>query len=120
LPIGRASGVDIAVPVNLKAEILAMLAAGRAGADIARIFRVHHATISRIATEARTISTESVIVFLTISCWLNQCDELTGRSLSSLHHPAYSAAGPPWGASLWKADSLLISMAYCTLRRATY
>ena len=39
-----------------RAEILAMLADGRAGAEIARIFRVHRATISRIAAEARTVS----------------------------------------------------------------
>ncbi|HVI80090.1 MAG TPA: hypothetical protein VM715_18390 [Candidatus Acidoferrum sp.] len=37
-----------------KIEILAMLAAGRAGAEIARIFRVYRATISRIAAAART------------------------------------------------------------------
>jgi DNA invertase Pin-like site-specific DNA recombinase len=36
-----------------RAEILDMLAAGRTGADVARIFRVHRATISRIAAEAR-------------------------------------------------------------------
>jgi hypothetical protein len=30
-----------------------MLAAGRSGADVARIFRVHRATIGRIAAEAR-------------------------------------------------------------------
>jgi hypothetical protein len=33
-----------------------MLAAGRAGAEIARIFRVHRATISRVIAEARTVS----------------------------------------------------------------
>ena len=33
-----------------------MLAAGRAGAEIARNFRVHRATISGIAAEARTIT----------------------------------------------------------------
>jgi hypothetical protein len=33
-----------------------MLAAGRVGAEIARIFRVHRATVSRIATEARAVS----------------------------------------------------------------
>lgn len=38
-----------------RAEILAMLAAGPAGAEIARIFRFHRATISRIAAEARTM-----------------------------------------------------------------
>ena len=42
--------------VHKKTEILAMLAAGRAGAEIARIFRVHRATIGRITAEARTVS----------------------------------------------------------------
>jgi hypothetical protein len=32
-----------------------MLAAGRSGADVARLFRVHRATIGRIAAEARAI-----------------------------------------------------------------
>jgi hypothetical protein len=36
-----------------RTEILDMLAAGRSGADVARIFRVHRATIGRIAAEAR-------------------------------------------------------------------
>ena len=36
-----------------------MLAAGRVGADIARIIRVQRATISRIAAEARATSAEA-------------------------------------------------------------
>jgi hypothetical protein len=36
-----------------------MLAAGRTGAEIARIFRVHRATISRIAAEARSLATDA-------------------------------------------------------------
>jgi hypothetical protein len=40
-------------------EDLAMLAAGRAGAEVARLFRVHRATISRIAAEARAASAEA-------------------------------------------------------------
>ena len=39
-----------------KAEILAMLAAGRASAEIAGIFRVHRTIISRVIAEARTVS----------------------------------------------------------------
>jgi DNA invertase Pin-like site-specific DNA recombinase len=38
-----------------KAEILDMLASGRrTAAEVARLFRVHRATISRVAAEART------------------------------------------------------------------
>ena len=36
-----------------RTEILGMLAAGRSRADVARLFRVHRATIGRIAAEAR-------------------------------------------------------------------
>ena len=54
---GRTGGRRPKLMAQQRAEILAMLAAGRAGAEIARIFRVHRATISRIAAEARTIST---------------------------------------------------------------
>jgi hypothetical protein len=42
-----------------RTEILGMLAAGRTGADIARIFRVHRATISRIVAGARTIANDA-------------------------------------------------------------
>jgi hypothetical protein len=44
-----------------KTEILAMLAAGRVGAEIARIFRVHRATISRVAAEARIVSLKTEV-----------------------------------------------------------
>jgi DNA invertase Pin-like site-specific DNA recombinase len=36
-----------------RSEVLDMLAAGRNAAEIARIFRVHRATISRLAAQAR-------------------------------------------------------------------
>jgi hypothetical protein len=39
-----------------------MLAAGRAGAEIVRIFRVHPATIRRIAAEARAIPAKAELV----------------------------------------------------------
>ena len=51
-PLERAAA-DIAL-YGYSNEILAMLAAGRASADIARIFRVHRVTASRIAAELRT------------------------------------------------------------------
>ena len=50
---GRKGGRRPKLPAHQKTEILAMLAAGRSGADVARIFRVHRATISRIASAAR-------------------------------------------------------------------
>jgi len=53
---GRKGGRRPKLMAHQKTEILAMLAAGRAGAEIARIFRVHRATISRVAAEARTVS----------------------------------------------------------------
>ena len=53
---GRKGGRRSKLVPRQRAEILAMLADGRAGAEIARIFRVHRATISRIAAEARTVS----------------------------------------------------------------
>ncbi len=52
---GRRGGRRPKLLAHQRSEILAMLAAGRAGAEIARIFRVHRATISRIAAEARAI-----------------------------------------------------------------
>jgi hypothetical protein len=50
LPSGRAGGGRYC-PIRLfkQAEILAMLAAGSASADIARSFRVHRATASRVS-----------------------------------------------------------------------
>jgi DNA invertase Pin-like site-specific DNA recombinase len=53
---GRKGGRRSKLMPRQRTEILAMLAAGRAGAEIARIFRVHRATISRIAAEARSVS----------------------------------------------------------------
>lgn len=53
---GRKGGRRPKLTAQQKTEILAMLAAERAGAEIARIFRVHRATISRVAAEARTVS----------------------------------------------------------------
>jgi DNA invertase Pin-like site-specific DNA recombinase len=50
---GRKGGRRPKLMPHQKSEILGMLAAGRSGADVARIFRVHRATISRIAAEAR-------------------------------------------------------------------
>jgi DNA invertase Pin-like site-specific DNA recombinase len=56
---GRRGGRRSKLAPRQRAEILVMLADGRAGAEIARIFRVHRATISRIAAEARTRSAEA-------------------------------------------------------------
>ena len=53
---GRKGGRRPKLTAHQKTEILAMLAAGRAGAEIARIFRVHRATISRVIAEARIVS----------------------------------------------------------------
>lgn len=53
---GRKGGRRPKLTAHQKTEILAMLVTGRAGAEIARIFRVHRATISRVAAEARAAS----------------------------------------------------------------
>ena len=53
---GRKGGRRPKLTAHQKTEILAMLAAGRAGAEIARIFRVHRAAISRVIAEARIVS----------------------------------------------------------------
>ena len=58
---GRKGGRRPKLMAHQKTEILAMLAAGRAGAEIARIFRVHRATISRVAAEARIVSLRTEI-----------------------------------------------------------
>jgi len=52
---GRIGGRRPTLMPHQRTEILGMLAAGRSGADVARIFRVHRATIGRIAAEARAI-----------------------------------------------------------------
>jgi DNA invertase Pin-like site-specific DNA recombinase len=53
---GRIGGRRPTLMPHQRTEILGMLAAGRSGADVARLFRVHRATIGRIAAEARTTS----------------------------------------------------------------
>jgi DNA invertase Pin-like site-specific DNA recombinase len=50
---GRKGGRRPKLVADQRAEILGMLDAGRTAADVARIFQVHRATISRIAAEAR-------------------------------------------------------------------
>ena len=50
---GRVGGRRPILVPRQRIEILDMLAAGRSGADVARIFRVHRATIGRIAAAAR-------------------------------------------------------------------
>lgn len=50
---GRTGGRRPVLLPHQRAEVLDMLATGRSGADVARIFRVHRATIARIAAEAR-------------------------------------------------------------------
>ena len=53
---GRKGGRRPKLSSEQKAEILEMLASGRkTAADVGRIFRVHRATISRVAAEARTV-----------------------------------------------------------------
>lgn len=56
---GRTGGRRPKLLARQRAEVLGMLAAGRTGADVARIFRVHRATISRIAAEARAMVAEA-------------------------------------------------------------
>jgi DNA invertase Pin-like site-specific DNA recombinase len=56
---GRTGGRRPKLLAQQRTEILGMLAAGRTGADVARIFRVHRATISRIVAEARTMATDA-------------------------------------------------------------
>ena len=52
---GRKGGRRPKLSPEQKAEILDMLASGRrTAADVARLFRVHRATVSRVAAEART------------------------------------------------------------------
>jgi DNA invertase Pin-like site-specific DNA recombinase len=50
---GRRGGRQPKFTQEQRSEIIAMLTAGRSAADIARLFRVHHATISRIAAQNR-------------------------------------------------------------------
>ena len=51
---GRSGGRRPKLEPDQRREILGMLAAGRSAADVARLFRVHRATISRIVAEARS------------------------------------------------------------------
>ena len=53
---GRKGGRRPKLMPQQKTEILGLLAAGCRGADVARIFGVHRATIGRIAAEARATS----------------------------------------------------------------
>ena len=50
---GRCGGRQPKLSPQQQAEVLAMLTGGRSAADVARLFRVHRATISRIASSAR-------------------------------------------------------------------
>lgn len=56
---GRTGGRRPKLLAQQRTEILGMLAAGRTAAAVARIFRVHRATISRVVAEARTIATDA-------------------------------------------------------------
>lgn len=49
---GRQGGRQPKLSPEQQAEVLTMLKAGRSAADMARLFRVHRATISRIASKA--------------------------------------------------------------------
>lgn len=49
---GRGGGRQPKLTPQQQAEVLAMLSSGRSAADIARLFRVHRTTISRIASNA--------------------------------------------------------------------
>jgi len=50
---GRHGGRQPKLSPQQQTEVLSMLTAGRSAADVARLFRVHRATISRIASSAR-------------------------------------------------------------------
>ena len=50
---GRRGGRQPKLSPQQQAEVLAMLNAGRSAADLARLFRVHRATISRVVSSAR-------------------------------------------------------------------
>lgn len=49
---GRAGGRQSKLTTPQQDEVIAMLKAGRSAADVARLFRVHRTTISRIASNA--------------------------------------------------------------------
>ena len=50
---GRVGGRRPKLDPEQRAEVLAMLEAGRPAADVARVFRVHRATVGRLAAAAR-------------------------------------------------------------------
>ena len=54
---GRHGGRKPKFSPTPRTEILSMLAAGRSAAEVARLFRVHTATVSRINATARIAST---------------------------------------------------------------
>ena len=56
---GRHGGRKPKFSSTQRTEILSMLAAGRSAAEVARLFRVHRATVGRINATARTASTVS-------------------------------------------------------------
>jgi len=53
---GNGGGRTAKLSPTQQREIIDMLAAGRPAADLARLFRVHRATISRMASKAQRIS----------------------------------------------------------------
>jgi len=55
---GRAGGRRPKLTPEQKTEALGMLVAGRSAADVARIFRVHRATIARLIAQAHSASRE--------------------------------------------------------------
>jgi DNA invertase Pin-like site-specific DNA recombinase len=57
---GRRGGRRPKLTAEQRAEILAMLDTGRSTADVSRLFRVHRATISRIAAAHSLASAQSV------------------------------------------------------------
>ncbi len=58
--LGRRGGRQPKFTPEQRVEIIAMLQAGRSIADVSRLFRVHRATISRIAAAHRTATTQDV------------------------------------------------------------
>jgi DNA invertase Pin-like site-specific DNA recombinase len=61
---GRKGGRPPKLLAQQRIEILDLLAAGRNAADVARIIRVHRATISRIAAQARAAVSLGIKVVL--------------------------------------------------------
>jgi len=58
---GNVGGRSAKLSPAQQREILEMLAAGRPAADLARLFRVHRATISRLATKAQRIDEPDLV-----------------------------------------------------------